>query len=115
MSQQNNGWKPDLVSFMVEKRLLPQFEKACEKFSARYGTSNEDATAFQSMGAEIFERARDVLGPLAESKPSLLHGGGSRSRFVFRCVCFVMLVFYGLQGKCTEESEKARMCGSELR
>lgn len=60
---------------MVENRLLPQFEKACDKFSTNYGTSNEDASAFQNTGAQIFERAKDVFEPVSDSKPSLLHGG----------------------------------------
>lgn len=60
---------------MVENRLLPQFERAYDKFSEKYGTSNEDALAFQSMGAEVFDRAKDVLAGVDDAKPSLLHGG----------------------------------------
>lgn len=75
MSPQDNAWKGDFATFMVENRLLPQFERAYGKFSTKYGTSNEDASAFRSMGADIFERAKDVLGSVADSKPVLLHGG----------------------------------------
>lgn len=60
---------------MVENRLLPQFELAYEKFSNEYGTSNEDASAFRSMGPEILQRAKAVLAPLADTQPVLLHGG----------------------------------------
>lgn len=60
---------------MTENRLLPQFERAYDKFSDKWGTNNEDIAAFRSMGPELFGRAKDVLGPVANAKPCLLHGG----------------------------------------
>lgn len=82
-SPQDNSWKGDFATFMVENRLLPQLERATTKFSSKWGTSNEDASAFKSMGALIFERAKDVLGPVADAKPSLLHGGKIRALVLF--------------------------------
>lgn len=64
---------------MVESRLLPQFELAYGKFSSEYGTSNEDASAFRSMGPEVLQRAKAVLAPLADAQPVLLHGGEESS------------------------------------
>lgn len=79
MSPQDNSWKSDFSTFMIENRLLPQFERAHHKFSEKYGTSNEDAFALQSMGAQVLERARDVLAGVGDAKPSLLHGGERNS------------------------------------
>lgn len=78
MSQQDNSWDENFATFMVEKRLMPQFEHASTKFSTKWGTSNEDASAFESMRTTIFDRAKEVLGPVADAKPSLLHGGEAR-------------------------------------
>lgn len=75
MSLQDNSWKADFATFMVENRLLPQFERAQDKFGEKYGTNNEDALAFRSMGGRVFDRAKEVLAELEGAKPCLLHGG----------------------------------------
>lgn len=75
MSPQDNSWDANFATFMVEHRLKPQFERASSKFSSKWGTSNEDASAFESMRTTIFDRAKEVLAPVADAKPSLLHGG----------------------------------------
>ena len=80
MSPQDNSWDENFATFMVERRLKPQFEHASTKFSSKWGTSNEGASAFESMRTSIFDRAKEVLGPVADAKPSLLHGGEACDR-----------------------------------
>ena len=74
-SPQDNTWKSDFGTFMVENRLLPQLERAYRKFSDEYGTNNEDALALRSLGPEVLQRVKDVLAPVADAQPVLLHGG----------------------------------------
>lgn len=73
-TRQLNGWDSDFSSFFVEKRLLPQFSKARIKFKDSWGTNSED---FERIGKEAIRTAKQVLEPVANSKPALLHGGES--------------------------------------
>ncbi|CAM9138304.1 unnamed protein product [Ascophyllum nodosum] len=105
-SPQDNTWKSDFGTFMVENRLLPQLERAYRKFSDEYGTNNEDALALRSLGPEVLQRVKDVLAPVADAQPVLLHGdlwvgnygavpvesGLSREAVVFDPACW-----YGVQ------------------
>ncbi|CAM9178678.1 unnamed protein product [Discosporangium mesarthrocarpum] len=74
MSVQTNPWSKDFADFMVHSRLEPQFLRASRKFSTKYGTSNEDAIAFESLGSRIMEKAGKILEPVRHATPRLLHG-----------------------------------------
>jgi fructosamine-3-kinase len=72
---QSNEWEDNFVTFFLEQRLIPQYERAAEKFSSNYGTSNVDSSALLTMSEKVFEAARVALEPIAHAPPSLLHGG----------------------------------------
>eukprot|EP00953_Heterococcus_sp_UTEX-ZZ885_P027192 14619-Heterococcus_DN1.PRE.4 len=71
---QSNEWEDNFVTFFLEQRLIPQYERAAEKFSSNYGTSNVDSSALLTMSDRVFEAARVALEPIAHASPSLLHG-----------------------------------------
>lgn len=73
-SLQDNTWGEDFSDFFLNQRLVPQIINATEKFSDDYGTSNEDSRALYRLGDSVCDEAREVLLPVKDMKPSLLHG-----------------------------------------
>jgi fructosamine-3-kinase len=84
---QSNEWEDNFVTFFLEQRLVPQYERAAEKFASNYGTSNVDSSALLTMSERVFDAARVALEPIAHAPPSLLHGGKL-------CMCSVSIAMY---------------------
>ncbi|KAG5176415.1 Fructosamine kinase-domain-containing protein [Tribonema minus] len=73
-ANQDNAWDDDFATFFLEQRLIPQYHRAAAKFSANYGTSNQESSALMTLEEQVFEAARQALLPVKNVQPSLLHG-----------------------------------------
>jgi protein-ribulosamine 3-kinase len=106
---QDNTWENDFCEFFLKRRLCPQWRAASERYAGHYGTSNEDAAAFVTLEERLFRRVEEILMPVRDVEPSLLHGDlwvgncgaarrldGSREPVIFDPACWWGLAEFDL-------------------